>query len=37
MVNAISVGDFTGGFQLLKDHMKLIAQRRNQPLPQSFE
>ncbi len=37
MVNAISAGDFTGGFQLLKDHMKLIAQRRNQPLPQSFE
>ena len=37
MVNAISVGDFAAGFQLLKEHMKLISQRRNQPLPQSFE
>jgi len=37
MVKAILTGDFTGGFQLLKDHMKLIAQRRNQALPQNFE
>jgi DNA-binding FadR family transcriptional regulator len=37
MVNAICSGDFAGGFQLLKDHMKLIAQRRNLPLPQGFE
>jgi DNA-binding FadR family transcriptional regulator len=37
MVNAISLGDFSGGFQLLKDHQKMISQIRKIPLPQKFE
>jgi DNA-binding FadR family transcriptional regulator len=37
IVNAISIGDFSAGFQLLKDHQKLINQIRKLPLPQNFE